>query len=46
LKHCTTEARRGKAATKGKELTRKFSHEQTERTEKKMKERAENGKAF
>jgi len=31
----TAETQRGKAATKGKELTRKFSHEQTERTEKK-----------
>ena len=33
------EAQRGKAATKGKELTQKFSQEETERTEKK-KERA------
>ena len=37
--HETTEAQRGKAATKGKELTQKFSQEETERTEKK-KERA------
>ena len=35
LKHCNTEAQRGRAATKDKELTWKFSHEETERREKK-----------